>query len=100
MAIVGVIVLFVAGSFMITLTSIDLLNRADWDQFHFLEDGLIHKVALSGGDFNLTIGGDFLELLDFLLQGEVGALQVLDELVLSLHDEDLFVKPLLQLKVD
>ena len=55
---------------------------------------------MSGGDFNLTIGGDFLELLDFLLQGEIGALQVLDELVLSLHDEDLFVKPLLQLKVD
>lgn len=58
-------VLFVEGSFMIPLTSIDLLNRADWDQFHFLEDGLLHKIALSGGDFYLTIGGDFLELLDF-----------------------------------
>lgn len=64
-ATVGGIVLFVAGSLEIPLTSIDLLNRADRDQFHFLEDGIIHKVALSGGDLHLTIGGDFFELLDF-----------------------------------
>jgi len=46
--IVGGVVFFVAGILLITVTLANLLNRAYWDQLHFLEHILILKVSLGG----------------------------------------------------
>jgi len=93
------VIFFVAGILLITITFAYLFDWADWDQLHLLEHGFLLKISLGGWDFYFTIRCDLLELLNFLLQGEVSTLQILDELMLRLHDNDLLVQSLLQLKV-
>ena len=79
------VVLLVPGeAALVPLLAVDPFDGPDRHHLHLLKARLVvHQVPLSGA--HLPGDGDLLELLDLSLQPQVGALQVLDELVLRLH---------------
>jgi hypothetical protein len=63
----------------------DLLDGAHRYYFHLRILAFIDQVALRGGQLDTGGVGDFFQLLDLGLKTEVSSLQILNELVLGLH---------------